>query len=301
MARPVKVTVDYFPHTTAHGDTVFILKSKWGNDGYAVWFQLLEKLGASDGHYIDCRRQVSLIRLAAYCGVTEEVLVEILNMLADLEAIDADLWQQKVIFCQQFIDGVMDAYSRRINKLPTREKVIADANIVIVDINGINDGKSTEREREREREREKEPEAAGRQAAETPDSPPVMSAQEKQIRQAIAEKRELIASKFAHVDIELEIHEMVAKCRGQTINLGADPWVFISRWLKNIKSAGEKGGGAGGGGSRGAGTVGKKAGGAGHQARPGPVSGRSFSEGFAGGRGNSWGADADEEVPVASG
>ena len=49
MSRPRKAVVDYFPHYVNHGKTLFILEQKYGNDGYAFWFKLLEMLGGSDG------------------------------------------------------------------------------------------------------------------------------------------------------------------------------------------------------------------------------------------------------------
>lgn len=47
MARPTKTSVDYFPHMTHSGKTIAILEARWGNDGYAFWFKLLELLGDS--------------------------------------------------------------------------------------------------------------------------------------------------------------------------------------------------------------------------------------------------------------
>ncbi len=54
MARPKKKGVDYFPHDCVTGKTIFILEQKYGNDGYAFWFKLLEFLGTKEGHYLDC-------------------------------------------------------------------------------------------------------------------------------------------------------------------------------------------------------------------------------------------------------
>ena len=226
MARHSKATVDYFPHNTCHGKTLFVLEKKWGNDGYAVWFKLLERLGATDGHYIDCRDSVAFIHLSAYCGVSEAVLLEIIDMLAELDAIDRDLWRQQCVYCQHFVDGIVDAYRRRINSLPNREKVFAVINKESDGRNKDNDGRSTERERERERERKDL-----KHAAEKP--PVVIPFVERQIRQAIDEKRLLIEEKYPDADIEIETEEIIAKYRGQTI--GADPWVIISRWFKNLK------------------------------------------------------------------
>lgn len=63
--------------------------------------------------------------------------------------------------------------------------------------------------------------------------PVVVPLVERQIRQAIDEKRLLIKEKYPDVDIEVETEEMIAKYRGQS--LGVDPWVMISRWFKNLK------------------------------------------------------------------
>lgn len=161
MARPKKATVDYFPHMTDHGKTMFILESKWGNDGYAVWFKMLEKIGSSEGLFIDCRDIATWSYLTAYCRVPEQTLTEIIEVLANINAIDRELWLHKLIYCQHLVDNVADAFSRRKEKLPSREIVIANANITLTEfmyaetpINPVNDDISTERERERERERE---------------------------------------------------------------------------------------------------------------------------------------------------
>lgn len=140
MARPRKAVVDYFPHDTSHGKTMFILESRWKNDGYAVWFKLLERLGSSDGHYLDCRFASERIYLSAQLGVEEKTFIEIMDTLAEVEAIDRNLWwQHKVIFCQKFIDRVEDVYSRRKQQKPSLCGVIAALNLVIDNINPIND------------------------------------------------------------------------------------------------------------------------------------------------------------------
>lgn len=164
MARPKKATVDYFPHVTEHGKTMFVLESRWGNDGYAAWFKILERLGASDNHFIDCRDLGTWAYLVAYTKVSSETLNAILDLLADLNAIEPDFWREKLIYSENFVTGVTDAYRKRINSLPTREKVIAAANVSLKEfpaeetpLNEQSSAGSTEREREREREREIKP------------------------------------------------------------------------------------------------------------------------------------------------
>lgn len=164
MARPKKATVDYFPHDTTHGSTMQVLEAKWGNDGYAFWFKLLEMLGGHDGHYIDCRKPAEWEFLAAKTRVDDETSAAILDMLAKLNAIDPFLWKKhRVIFCPKFLGRIEDAYRKRKDSLPTPEKVYSTLNITFEEfpaeetpLNGINDGFNRERERERERERKEE-------------------------------------------------------------------------------------------------------------------------------------------------
>jgi len=123
MARPRKATVDYFPHDVSHGKTMFILESKWGNDGYAAWFKILERLGESDNHVLDVNDPAEFSYLAAYCRVTTETLTDILNECSALNAIDRDFWRKKLIYSQNFVNRVRDAYRKRTNKLPSDEKL----------------------------------------------------------------------------------------------------------------------------------------------------------------------------------
>jgi len=120
MARPIKNTVDYFPHYTNHKKTIFILEQQYGNDGYAFWFKLLELLGATEKHLIDCNNNGSWRFLQAKTNLTEEKCLEILNLLVELEAIDKKLWSEKIIWCQNFIDNIADVYKNRRIETPKK-------------------------------------------------------------------------------------------------------------------------------------------------------------------------------------
>jgi len=120
MARPKKQTVDYFPHMATSGKTLFILESTFGNDGYAFWFKLLELLAKSEGHVFDTKTIAEWKFLVAITLVDEDKAMEILNMLAELNAIDADLWKNKIVWCQNLVDNVEDVYLKRRAKKPTR-------------------------------------------------------------------------------------------------------------------------------------------------------------------------------------
>lgn len=119
MARPQKQTVDYFPHdvNASGGKTLFVLQNKYGNDGYAFWFKLLELLGGTPGHVYDFNKPPDWEFLLAKTGVNATLTQEILTTLSNLDAIDSDLFQNnKIIWCQKFVDRLEDVYKRRDEK-----------------------------------------------------------------------------------------------------------------------------------------------------------------------------------------
>jgi len=119
MARPRKQTVDYFPHQCIHGKTMFILEQKYGNDGYAFWFKLLEMLGAAEGHYLHFQNGQDWEFLKAKTRLDSETCEEVLNLLASLEAIDKDLWlENRVVWSDNFLNNIADAYRNRTVEIP---------------------------------------------------------------------------------------------------------------------------------------------------------------------------------------
>jgi hypothetical protein len=126
MARPSKNTVDYFPHICKHGKTLYIIESHFGNDGYAFWFKLLECLGASENHYINCNLVDAWEYLQAKVKLSEDICTKILDKLAKLEAIDPDLWCGKIIYSQNFVDNIADAYKKRNTELVTKIELMEE-------------------------------------------------------------------------------------------------------------------------------------------------------------------------------
>lgn len=121
MARPKKQTVDYFPHFIKGGRTIFILESKFGNDGYAFWFKVLEILGGSEGHFYDCSNASNWEFLLAKTRVTDETAKDIIGVLIDLGKIDAELWNEhRVIWITNFLRNLSEVYRTRHTDLPSK-------------------------------------------------------------------------------------------------------------------------------------------------------------------------------------
>ena len=135
MTRPRKQTVDYFPHSCEHGQTMFILEQKYGNDGYAFWFKLLELLGKTEGHFLDCNKITTLHYLSAKTLIDQEKCIEILSLLSELDAIDGDLWKNRIIWSDNFLKGLSFAYRNRDYPIPDKPVIQCNQSR----ISGVND------------------------------------------------------------------------------------------------------------------------------------------------------------------
>lgn len=123
MTRKQSNTVDYFPHTARSGKTLFVLESKFGNDAYAFWFKLLELLSISENHFYDCNNPTNWEYLIAKTRSDDISATEMLAILAKLGNIDAELWENKIIWCQALVDNIADVYKNRKRSLPQKPKI----------------------------------------------------------------------------------------------------------------------------------------------------------------------------------
>ena len=120
MARPAKVKVDYFPHVTHTGKSIAILETRWGNDGYAFWFKLLELLGDSEDFAYNCNQSADWEYLLAKTRVTDPVALAILNKLAEIGAIDADCWTRKIVWSDHFVRNLESVFEKRKRQAPQK-------------------------------------------------------------------------------------------------------------------------------------------------------------------------------------
>lgn len=147
MARPKRQTVDYFPHFVKGGRTIFILEDRFGNDGYAFWFKVLEILGEAEGHFYDCSNGSNWAFLLAKTHLTEEEANNIISVLIDLGKIDAELWAAKrILWVDNFVKNLSEVYRTRHSDLPLKpcfepEKTVKEE--VITEKTEVQEGFST--------------------------------------------------------------------------------------------------------------------------------------------------------------
>lgn len=113
--RPESNTVEYFPHYIGNGKKIFYIEKKYGNDGYATWFKILETLAQTDYHFLNLNADEDVFFLAAKCNVSDEKLIEIIDDLARVGAINKMLWKNRILWSEKFVESLKFAYTRRKN------------------------------------------------------------------------------------------------------------------------------------------------------------------------------------------
>ncbi len=144
MARPAKTKVDYFPHMTHSGKTIAILEARWGNDGYAFWFKLLELLGDSNDFSFNCNHSADWEYLLSKTRVTEPVAEAILDKLAEIEAIDASCWAQKIVWSDNFVRNLESVFVKRKQDVPQKPEFAERKPAAIIESGDFCDGNSVE-------------------------------------------------------------------------------------------------------------------------------------------------------------
>lgn len=164
MARPKRTTVDYYPHYVKCGRTIYILENRFGNDGYAFWFKVLEVLGESEGHFYDCSISSNWEYLLAKTRVNAQRATEIIGVLINLGKIDAELWENnRVIWIENFVNNLTEVYRTRRTELPTKpvfkkkkqqpETVISEKTPIENGLNEIKHAKAKESKEEQSKEK----------------------------------------------------------------------------------------------------------------------------------------------------
>jgi hypothetical protein len=155
MGRPLKQKVEFFSHdSNAHNKkTLKALRFHFKNDGYTFWFVLLELLGDTEGHYIDCRNTDEWEFLVSETQVDGDFCDRILNLLVNLKAIDKELWtKHRVVWSQNFVNRLKSVYDKRHQELPLRPSFCHE-NPMAAQVSGA---ETTQRERESKESKERE-------------------------------------------------------------------------------------------------------------------------------------------------
>ena len=125
MARPNKHTVDYFTHDShaSQGRTLSILFNNFSHEGLSAWWLLLETISDTENHVISIRNLEDLEYLASKLHLLPNRTMEVLKKMAELDALDKDLYSEGIIWCQNFVDRLRPVYESRKQELPTKPEL----------------------------------------------------------------------------------------------------------------------------------------------------------------------------------
>jgi hypothetical protein len=119
MARGQRFNVDYFPHDCKSSRELQLIEKTYGNDGYVVWYKLMEQLSISDNHYIDINEEINLLFLCGEFNVDFEKVELIFETLLKLNILSKRLYSNKILFCQDLVVRLEDAYKKRTTNIIT--------------------------------------------------------------------------------------------------------------------------------------------------------------------------------------
>lgn len=99
------------------------IRKKFGNDGYAVWFILLEQLAQAEDHHLEMN-DFNTVLMADETMVSAAALLEIIEDLVKLNEFHLELWREKrVLYSEKFRDSIEDAYRKRQNQCVSTEEI----------------------------------------------------------------------------------------------------------------------------------------------------------------------------------
>ena len=158
--------MDFFPFFVKDGRTLFILESKYGCKGTGFFTNVLRFLCLTpDHHYcISAVRNSDAMYFFSKLHCDEEAGIDMLNIMAETGKINKNLWlQKKIIYCEDLVNSLVEAYRRRENKPLTIDQISAIYQLMPseielmpseIELPRIDDGKNTQR-REEKRRKEK--------------------------------------------------------------------------------------------------------------------------------------------------
>lgn len=124
MARPKKMGMDYFPHDTdaLSDEKIEALRSMFGNDGYAFYFILLERIYRTPDFELDLSSPGIITILARKVGVSPDKFLEILDFALDFGCFDKKLYKEKKLLTSSGIKKRAGVVVEKRRKMQERYK-----------------------------------------------------------------------------------------------------------------------------------------------------------------------------------
>ena len=133
MARPKKEGMDYFPHDTdaVNDEKIEALRLLYGNDGYAFYFILLERIYRTKEFELDVSDAETIQILCRKVGVNEEVFNQILKTALKRGCFDREDYEERKVLTSEGIKKrasvVVEKRVKMRDKYIQGKEIISDA------------------------------------------------------------------------------------------------------------------------------------------------------------------------------
>lgn len=130
MARPMKNNLDYFSHDTdaVNDEKIELFRSAFGNDGYAFYFILLERIYRADGAKLDLSKNIFIVGLANKIMVSVQKFNEMLETAFELEIFDLEVFQNEKVLTSKGIQKRFDKIMGERQKQRAKKSAKTDDN-----------------------------------------------------------------------------------------------------------------------------------------------------------------------------
>jgi hypothetical protein len=118
MARPKKDSFDYFPHDTdaANDEKIEAMRATYGNDGYAFYFILLERIYKKNG-VLDVKTPAIMTAIQRNITSDSELFQKMLNTAFEIDLFDKGSFDEKGIITSKAIESrTLSVNSERARK-----------------------------------------------------------------------------------------------------------------------------------------------------------------------------------------
>lgn len=135
MARPRKQGMDYFSHDTdaANDEKIESMRALFGNDGYAFYFILCERIYRTENAELDVSKPIILASIVKKLLVTEEKFHEMLEAAFELELFDREEYEKRRVITSRGIKrrfGEVQAMRERWRKRKEKQKHPSSSSVV---------------------------------------------------------------------------------------------------------------------------------------------------------------------------
>jgi hypothetical protein len=152
MARPQKEGMDYFPHDTdaVNDEKIESLRFLYGNDGYAFYFILLERIYRSKEFELDVSDAETIQILCRKVGVNEEKFNQILQTSLKRGCFDKEAYEERKVLTS---NGVKSRSTVVVEKrVKMRDKYKGKVDVSDAETTQETDSETTQRKEKKSKE-----------------------------------------------------------------------------------------------------------------------------------------------------